>query len=298
MHPPITRFVCYLLLLSFLVTTTLGQTAAPPSTDIFLVEMTGRNAEVKVGEPVNVTKRDGYDNQPMFLPDGRSLLYTSIREDRQADIYQYDIEKKSTTRITATKEAEYSPTPTPDGKFMSVVRVEADSSQRLWKFPLGGGEPSLVLEAIKPVGYHAWVDENTVALFVLGSPATLQLADVRTGKAEVIVENIGRTLLRVPRQDKVSFVHRVSENELIIKAFDVKTRQITSLISTLPGSEYYAWTPDGVLLMGQGAKLFKCEPGKDVEWQEFADFSKFGVKQITRLAVSAKGDRLALVAQP
>ena len=41
-----------------------------------------------------------------------------------------------------------------------------------------------MLADVKPVGYHAWADDHTLALFVLGQPATLQLADTRTGKAE------------------------------------------------------------------------------------------------------------------
>src|SRR5258708_16942898 len=49
---------------------------------------------VSVGVPVNVTARPGYDNQPFFLPNGRAFLYTSIREDSQADIYRYDIDTK------------------------------------------------------------------------------------------------------------------------------------------------------------------------------------------------------------
>ena len=72
-----------------------------------------------------------------------------------------------------------------------MVRVEADATQRLWKFPLAGGKPILVLEKIKPVGYQAWIDQNTLALFILGAagkPSTLQIVDVRTEKAEVIAE--------------------------------------------------------------------------------------------------------------
>ncbi len=32
------------------------------------------------GQPVNLTDRNGYDNQPFFSPDGRSFFYTSYRE--------------------------------------------------------------------------------------------------------------------------------------------------------------------------------------------------------------------------
>ena len=238
----------------------------------------------------------GYNNQPFFLPDGQGILYTSIR-DKQADIYHYDIHSGVTTQVTNTPESEYSPTLMPDGKSISVVRVEADGTQRLWKFPLAGGEPSLILEKIKPVGYHLWIDDHTLALFILGKPNTLQIVDTRTEKAETIAENPGRILRRVPHQNKISFGHKISEKEWAIKAFDLRTRTSASLIATLPGVEDYAWLPDGTLLMGRDSKLFAVVPLTGKTWSEVADFSVAGVKGITRIAVNAKGDRIAVVAR-
>jgi WD40 repeat protein len=166
------------------------------------------------------------------------------------------------------------------------------------KFPLAGGAPSLILENIKPVGYHWWLDKNTVALFILGGtakPATLQIANVRTGKAEVVTENPGRILRLVPHQNKLSFVHKVSDQEWLIKTFDLKTKQISTLIKTPPGSEDYAWTPNGALLMAKDAKIFKWNPLSDKDWMQVADFSEGGLKTLTRIAVSPKGDRIAIV---
>jgi hypothetical protein len=197
--------------------------------------------------------------------------------------------------MTDDAESEYSPTVTPDGKFFSVIRVEADNTQRLWKFPIGKGEPVLVLEHIKPVGYHCWIDPNTVAVFILGQPNTLQIVDVRSGKAEVMAQNVGRTLRRIPQQDKLSFVHKVSDQEWIIKSLDLKTHQISTVIKTLPGSEDYSWTPAGVLLATKDAKIFKWDPQKDSDWLQLADFSGAGLKTLTRLAVSPKSDWIAVV---
>jgi tricorn protease-like protein len=273
----------------------LSQTA-PPAADIFLVALKVKSGQIELDKPMQITEWRGYDNQPMFLPDGKSLFYTSIRDDGQADIYQYKIAENAIANATKTYESEYSATPTPDGKFFSVIRVEKDSTQRLWKFPIAGGEPVLVFENVKPVGYHAWGDANTVAMFVLGNPPTLQLGDTRTGKAEVIEKNIGRSLHKIPKREAISFVHKVSEKEWLLKQFDLKTRTFTTLVQTLPGSEDYAWTPQGILLMGKEAKLYQYNLKKDADWKEIADFSRAGLKGITRLAVNSKGDRLAVVA--
>src|SRR3979490_2448556 len=265
-------------------TPTPSPTPAPPATDIFMIDLaTTPTGRIKVGHPVKITSWAGYNNEPAFMPDGKSVLYTSIK-DKQADIYRYDIGSKATTQITKTPESEYSPTLMPDGKSISVVRVEADGTQRLWKFPLAGGSPSLILEKIKPVGYHLWVDTDTLALFVLGKPNTLQLVDLRSGKAEVIAENPGRILRRVPHENKFSFVHKVSDQEWLIKNFDLKTRKIPTYIKTFNGVEDYAWTPAGVLLMASGPKLL-ARKKSDFAWEELADFSNAGLKNITRLAV-------------
>jgi len=295
-------FVAGLILSSWVVAT--AQTpspsptpaAAPPASDIFIIEVTSHTGKMKFGRPVKITNWIGYNNQPSFTADGHSILYTSIR-DKQADIYRYDIRGGATTQITRTPESEYSPTLMLDGKSISVVRVEADGTQRLWKFPLAGGTPSVILEKIKPVGYHLWIDDHTLALFILGKPNTLQIADTRTEHVEIIAENPGRILRRIPHQNKFSFVHKISDKEWAIKAFDLRTRTSASLIDTLPGVEDYDWLPSGLLLMAKDSKLFSVIPLTGKAWSEVADFSNAGLKNITRIAVSPKGDKIAVVAR-
>jgi hypothetical protein len=298
MKPLLASAQIFLLMLSALSLNAYGQSGrGVPATDIFLLDLTSRKGHMSLGQPRNISKRPGYDNQPIFSADGRSLFYTSIREDNQADIYLYDLPKETTKQITTTKESEYSPTLMPGGRALSVIRVEADNTQRLWSFPLSGAPPSLILQTIKPVGYHLWLNQNSLLLFVLGQPPTLQMVDAKTEKAEKLADNPGRTLLAIPKQQKVSFVHKVSDSEWLIKAFDLKSRQISTLTKTLPGVEYFCWTPQGVLLMAKDAKLYQWDAQKPDSWQEVADLSAFGLKAISRLTVSPKGDKLALVAE-
>ncbi len=301
------RYVAFnLIAVCLFNATVLGQTspsptpapAPPPATDVFIADLSSSGDTLKIGAPRRITEWTGYDNQPSFTPDASALLYTSIRADNQADIYRYAFADNSTTRVTETAESEYSPTVTPDGKSISVVRVEKDGTQRLWKFSLtAGAQPSLVLENFKPVGYHAWGDERTLALFILGQPITLQIVDVRTGEWGVIATNVGRSLQRVPRTQKISYVHKLGEGDWAVRTYDVKTHAKQTLTKTLPGSEDYAWTSDGAsILMAKDAKVFLWRAGA-TEWREIADFSNANLKSITRLSVSPKGDRIAFVAQ-
>jgi len=289
--------ILFIVLMSFtVVMAIIGQPQAPPSSNIFVADLTVRDGKMIVGKPVNITNRDGYNNQPSFMPDGKSVLYTSIREDKQADIYRHDLAKSTEANVTNTKESEYSPTLMLDGKSISVIRVEADQTQRLWSFPLSGGQPSLVIEKVKPVGYHAWIDADNLALFVLGSPSTLQLYNMKTQQAETVASDIGRSLFKVPGQMKVSFTQKIAGNQWEINELDVKTKAISKITTTQIGNEYYAWTPSGVLMTANNGKLFTFKPGTDTEWREIADLSSASVKGITRLAVSPSGDKIAMVA--
>ena len=270
---------------------------SPPPPDVYIAPFTLLRGVATVGAPMNITDRPGYDNQPSFAQDQQSVFFTSVREDAQADIYRYDLGTKRTTRVTTTApESEYSATPIDGGSAISVVRVERDSAQRLWRFPLDGGAPSVILDRVRPVGYYAWADEHTLALFVLGSPNTLQLADTRTGVTDTIATNIGRSLHRIPGTHRASFVRKVGPTEWWIESLDPASRETARLVRLPEGVEDYAWLPDGSILCGRDSRLLRWSGKAGDEWREIADLAEAGVKDITRLAVNARGDHIAFVA--
>jgi hypothetical protein len=273
---------------------TTSSAEAQGGTDIFVAPLQTWGSSIRVGTPLNITRRQGYDNQPAFTRDGKAVLYTSQREG-QTDIYRYDIDADSSTQITATFESEYSPTPTPKGGGFSVIRVERDSTQRLWRFADDGSSPRVVLENIKPVGYHAWANDRELVLFVLGSPATLQRASTISGRADTIATNPGRSIHKIPGRNAVSFVHKISEKEWWIKQLDLSSGAITNLIQTLPGSEDYAWTPKGVVVMAGANALYSWNPATKDGWHEVSRFQEPGLQAIKRLAVSPDGKRIAMV---
>src|ERR1700752_223816 len=258
-----------------------GQAAAPPpDTEVFLAPLSIKGDTVEIGTPVNISNSPGYDNQPSFTPDGAAVLFTSVRGDRKpdpvnpaatgSDIYRFDIAAGKLSQLTKTPESEYSPTVTPDGRHISVIRVEADQTQRLWQFGMDGTQPELVLRDVKPVGYHAWASETTLALFVLGQqgqPATLQVADARTGQSQVVATGIGRSLQRIAR-GSISFVSRSPAAEgqkpvLTISELDAATRQVRPLVDVPAGATDVdtAWTPEGFLLATVQSQLFQWRRG-------------------------------------
>jgi hypothetical protein len=209
------------------------------------------------------------------------------------------------TQVTSTSESEYSPTYMGDGH-ISVIQVEPDGTQRLWKFPLTGGKPQVILPEVRRVGYHAWADSGTLALFVLGAPGTrepptLQLASVASGKSEIVASGVGRSILKIPGGG-ISFVHTETidgSTRVTVKELDPATKRVTPLVSMIEGAPALdlAWTPDRMLLAAHAGKLYGWRRG-DAAFTAVADLEPLGLRGVTRLAVSPSGDRIAFVAQP
>lgn len=285
-HPVLTRVV------------PVGPQAFAPSTDIVLLDRAG----LESGAPTlrSVTDRDGYDNQPNFLPDGR-LVYSSMSDDGSTDIQVFDPIKGTTEIVADLDESLYSPTPIPNGvqvqhPAVSVIRDYGNQVQQLWSLPLDGGAPELLQDTINPIGYHAWIDDERLLLFVLGNPQTLQIGSVGGAEGDVVHGSPGRALARVPTDawgdGLMSFLHAppgVDGASLFV--IDPATRAVRSLVQLPPGVQDVAWAPDGTLWLGTGSQLRSWDGST---WSTF-DVGPLGIDGITRLAWSPDGDHLALV---
>ncbi len=297
------------LVLALPLTVAQAQTPAPaagtPNTDVFLSRIAKRDAALIVQPPINLTRRDGYDNQPSFDARGRVLYYTrrapnallrdSVR-DVQTDIWRYALDGSDHTPATVTAESEYSAQVTPDGNSLTVIRVERDSAQHLWRMPLtAGGTAERLVGRVKPVGYYAWVGPQ-VAMFVLGTPATLQLMDTVSGRIDTIARDIGRGVKRVPGTSRVTFVQRAGSG-WYIEEVDLTTRAVTRLVQTLPGVDEYAWVDSTTMIAGTGTTLQQWTRGQ-AGWTVAADLKFAPLTNISRVTVDPTGNWLAFVAVP
>ncbi len=243
--------------------------------------------------PENVTNREGYDNQPSFSLETHYLIFSSMREREQTDIYRYDIDSKKTTKLTHTNESEYSPTFALDGSHFSVVRVEKDSAQRIWRFESDGTLPKLISE-VDSVGYHCWLTNNKLALFVLTQPPSLQFLELKENKLHKVADNIGRCIVK-KHNDGVYFVSIKDSVKWICTAeIDGGIKQITK---TFKGVEDFAILQEHILLTAYENKLYKFDMTKEDEtWEELKEFSRHvKIPNISRIAISPDGKRIAVV---
>ena len=278
-------------LLCFLSTLLL---TAQADTDIYLLKVQRQGDQWTFSKPKNITPRKGYDNQPSFTPDGMGLLYVSAQSDGQTDVFRYDLGSGSSQRLTHTKKrSEYSPTVMPKGDQFSALVVEEDSSQRIWAFPIAGGSGGTRLtDKIEAIGYYGWYHKKKLAAFILGDPFRLQQFHIKKQKPKTLASEIGRAVQIHPVSGAVSFVQKSKDKPWTICTWHPKSKEISTIVEVVEGSEDYCWTPEGHLLMGKENQLYRYRPGIDKGWQQLPSP---GVGNFYRLALSPDGRYLAVV---
>jgi hypothetical protein len=259
-----------------------------PGFDICLASISGQSEHV-----VNVTAQPGYDNQPAFSADGGQLYYTRMEEDGQTEIWVYGLDSGEHSRLTHSSESEYSPTPVPDAAAITMVRVEADGKQRLWQLDLADNSATLLLPDIEPVGYHAWLGAERIALFLLPEPFTLLLSD-KAGETTSVATHIGRSLHFNSHSGALLYVDQ-SQTPWRVMSLAVDGSERTALAELFPAQEDFTVSSSGTLWTGFESKLYKM-PAGTTEWRLVADFEQSGISAISRIAINADETAVALVA--
>jgi len=280
-----------MLLFAFTGTTLLAQTGS----EILLFDLNVKKDKITISNPKNITSHKGYDNQPSFHTDQSVVYYSSFNDDGRADIKSYNYKTGETSSVTQTSEREYSPTLTPDKNSLSCIIQRDNGAQDLGKYPLEGGEPSVVIDNMI-VGYYAWADNSHLALFILGQPNTLHYLRLPTREDTVLTQNIGRSLHKIPGERAISFIQKTSDTDWLIKKFESETMKISTIATTLPGKEDITWTPDGKIISSDGTKIYFLNPAKGMNWNAVTvESGSELLKDVTRLSVNSKGDKLAVV---
>jgi hypothetical protein len=281
------------VIVTIVLCSTVGWCLAQGGTDIYLFDLKRDANGLIISNGVNFTSRSGYDNQPFFHPDKTLVYYAAADESGSTDIHVYDYSKGTTSRLTNTNVKEYSPTVTPDGKFISCIIQRDNGAQDLGKYPIEGGDGIVLVDHLT-VGYHAWSDNETVFLFVLGDPASLHRINIAEHKDSIIANDIGRSLQTIPGERAVAFVQKGSSDAWIICRADAVQAKVTPLSKTLAGREFFAWTPNRYLLMSDGSTVFYKTVDAQA-WTPVKVEGNFPAGQVTRISISRDGNKIVLV---
>lgn len=259
-----------------------------PNTDIYLFKLTENGLE----SPVNISENPGYDNQPSFWADSKSVLYARTMQG-QTDIARYHIESRKTEIISSTLQgSEYSPMQIPGTEEISSIRLDTTGLQLLYRYTLDG-QSEVLIEDLK-IGYHAWIESNKLAAFVLGDPVSLQLLDLSNGRSRYIEENIGRSLHTFPAGAGFSYVNKTS-SPWRIYLYQMKNEFKDGLIDLPENVEDYCWSPEArKIYTSEGSNILVTHEG--APWALFDNLTDHGLNgTVSRMAISHDGHWMAIV---
>ncbi|MBP6334881.1 MAG: hypothetical protein KA444_05360 [Bacteroidia bacterium] len=285
------RFTFSILLL---LTFSLNSVCQMPDTDIFLAEITNINGTWKFGDAENVTQRAGYDNQPCFSPDDKSILYIQVADSTQSDIFEYTFQTKKHKQLTSSKESEYSPTFLPDKSKLSIVRVDQDSAQRFYTFSPDNVSLVNQVKGTDSIGYFCWLNDSMLAMFLVGERFSLQVLNTNTHRRTFIAWDIGRCLKLSADKKQMYFMDKSDSTKNVITTLQCSDFSRKPVVEAIKGSEDFSPLPDGSLIMGSEGKLFIWNGAVSGIWKEIKDYSS-DIGPFYRIMVNEKASRIAFV---
>jgi hypothetical protein len=276
---------------------------AQDSSDIYLGKLNLWDKQA-VTNLVQLTNSNDYTNQPYFFGHDKVYFTQMLKEEEteQTDIFVYNIMSKELTNLTQSPESEYSPTPLPMGKEMSVIRVNSAGKQELWALDEVGQPVEHLVPAVEPVGYHVWLNKQELLLFVLGEPNTLQRVDIsKKDKKPVLIDSIiGASLYQF--QNSNWFLYSKTEAGNTLKAYNRRSNKTIEVTAMPEGSQYFSLSATGHVISSDGNALYQRQliaKGERLEAQGSWEVMPILVEKcqsgISRTAISHHGGMIALV---
>ena len=286
------------ILLVFLFLANCAPTESNGDLEIFLMDRQQISGGYVNDVPINVSDNEGYDNQPYFTPDGKTLYFTSNR-DGETDLVAYDIASGEKKWITNTAgRSEYSPQLTIDGAYVSFITLDTAGVQDFRKINLNTNEEEII-ESDPIIGYYIWLDENSYLCFVLATddqPSTLQRHNIETGEKLVLAENPGRSFHKIPGRDTFSYINK-NDDVWMVMELDPLTNESTVIGPTLDNNEDIAWYPDGDIWTASGTMISNFTRDRWFSTFNNQNLVNWGYQTISRLAINSDGSKIAIVVQ-
>lgn len=288
--------------LSLLLCFSFSLVAQLPKTEIFSFTVSeGKKKRWNVSSPKLLThdNKNGYNNQPSFIGDEIYITQSAyLGGNEQTDIVSLNLEQKKKTVITRTPASEYSPTMHPDGKHFTVIRQDVNGKQNLVKYDLDRkGKGEILFKNNTNIGYHCWLTDNKVALFLVEESKghRLVIGDASTGKTKHVAFNVGRCLKKSPSGNLI-YIDKEMDGNWRFKTYKPDTGQSILLGQSLTDEEDFEVLSSGYIIAGHQGVIYRLEPENGSEWVPIANLKPYVKdKKISRIA--AKDNQLVVVAE-
>ncbi|MCW3077846.1 MAG: hypothetical protein JWO32_2455 [Bacteroidetes bacterium] len=271
-----------------------------PDTDLWLFSIKNEKEKYTIQKGVNITNREGYDNQPIFSPDGKSIYYVSIQKDKQADIYMYSIGNKKSKKLTNTSTSEYSPTFTSQKGIIACVTVLGDSSQVILPYDLKTGQVlkdsvlniNLKLNTIDSVGYFTFLNSDTILYYKLTKPHSLRAYSIKGNTDVFLGYNPIRGFKAINRYE---FIYGIKDSSAVtFYKYNTLLSKAEKFCTYNTLNEDIVWDKRLGLLKSEGATILQFNE-KENKWIQLFDFSPLGIIKITRFTFDAAFKKIVLV---
>jgi hypothetical protein len=262
--------------------------------EVYLLDFTLAAGEFEVGSPINISRNPGYDNQPSFLGED-DLLYARTRNG-QTDIARYSLSKKKTTWLSATPGgSEYSPLKIPGKEAVSSIRLDTTGLQRLYSYPLNGGQAELLSADLK-IGYHLWYNpEVLVCTVLIEDRMDLVVINLKDDSQYTVQKGVGRSLHRIPDSERISYT-ALEEGKVLVKTMHPESGS-TEVLTALPnGVQDLCWVDANHIICGQGNELKSFNTKGKGPWKFFYAFEN-SKSNISRLAYDNASGVLSMVVE-
>ncbi|PHS64140.1 MAG: hypothetical protein COB12_08370 [Flavobacterium sp.] len=270
---------------------------AQPNTEIYLMDIAVSETEFTISNFRNNSNNEGYDSQPSFA-DNNTLLYARTHQG-QTDIARYIISENNYYWINhSTSGGEYSPQIFPKSKNVTAVRLDTSGLQRLYLYDFKTMKPTLLINDLQ-VAYYSFYDKKTILSSVLSKGnLDLVISNLSEKTNDTLVENVGRSIHKVPyTKGEMSYTSVNEDGNMDVFQLDMKSLE-SFFVAELPvGIQDHIWLDESKLLIGSRDKLFMLDLFGNGDWKLVADLSEYKIKEITRLAISPDGKKLAIVGE-
>ncbi len=283
------------LLFLFIILTNL-LTFAQENTEVYVFDIAPSYEGLELLNGRNISNNEGYDNQPSFI--SNETLVFAGNNDGQTDISEYNLTSKLQKWVNQkTDGGEFSPQKFPSNDDLAAVRLDKDGLQRLYRYNSEKGKSSEIIKDLQVAYFAFYNDQKILATVLDGDSMDLVLIDLPSKSADTLFYKAGRSLQKVPKIASMSYSLVNEEGNLDLYLLDMNSYE-SFFVCELPiGIQDYVWINDTQILVGSGNKLYMYDTLGEPEWNRVASLEEYGIKNISRMAISPDGKKLAVVGE-
>lgn len=283
-------------LLLLLIFTNTFFSFAQENTEVYVFDIFPAYEGFELLNARNISNNEGYDNQPSFI--SNEMVVFAGNNDGQTDIAEYNLTLDLQKWVNSkTEGGEYSPQKFPSNNSIAAVRLDTDGLQRLYQYDPKSGNSQEIIKDLQ-VAYFAFYNDNKMLGTVLNADKLdLALIDLKTKSIDTLFYNAGRSLQKVPKTHFMSYSLVNEDGNLDLYLLDMNNYE-SYFVAELPiGIQDYVWINDTQVLVGSNSSLYLYDTLGGSEWNRVASLEGYGINNITRMAISPNGKKLALVAE-